>query len=106
MRRLIFRFILRFLPASIIEELPEDRVQLQLERGRKAKALMEDETLSEAMKEIETRLTQQWVAMPSHNTEGRETLFHQVAALHAIRGQLKFWADDAFYIAAQIKKRR
>jgi fructosamine-3-kinase len=104
--RLWLRFVLRFLPAAVVTQLPDDRVQLQLERGRRAKTLMADETLAEAMSEIEARLTQQWSNTASHNAESRESLFHQVAALHAIRGQLKVWADDAFYLAAQIEKRR
>lgn len=102
----LHRLILSFLPASVVVELPEDRTQLALERGRRARSVLADDILIDAFAEIEGRLKEQWVNAPSLATEARETLFHQVAALQSVQSQLKTWADDATFIAAQIEKRR
>jgi len=100
------KLILRLLPASVVNELPEDRVQRGLDRGRRSAGLLADEVLTEAFDSIEARLTDQWRATPSHSKDEREALFHQVAAVQSVRAQLKAWSDDAKFVAAQIEKRR
>lgn len=105
-RRLILRFVLRFLPAPVAVELPEDRTQLALDRGRRASNLLADETLHEAFRSIEDKLADEWRNSASASQEKREVLFHQVAALQSVRDQLKRWSEDAVFIAAQIEKRR
>lgn len=102
----LVRLILRFLPASVVAQVPEDRAQLALDRGRRAEGLLNDETLAEAFNEIEAKLTDEWRRSADPSNEKREALFRQVAALQSVRGQLKAWSDDAKFIAAKIEKAR
>lgn len=100
----LVRFLIRYLPEPVIQQLPEDRAQLALDRGRRADVLMADETFTEAFGEIEARLTEQWRKSADASHEQREALFRQVAALQSVRGQLKAWSEDAKFIAARIEK--
>ena len=103
-RAFIRRLVLRWLPASIVSELPEDRVQLALQRGRRADDLLSDPVLSEAFAEIEAKLSSEWRDSASISHEKREVLFHQVSAIQSVRAQLKRWSEDAVYLAARIEK--
>lgn len=100
------RLILRLLPRAVIHELPEDRTQLALDRGRRSQYLLTDETLAEAFAEIEAKLLDGWKSTPSPAAQQREAIFNQVAALQSVRDQLKRWSEDAKFVAAQIEKRR
>lgn len=103
-RAFLRRLILRWLPASLLSELPEDQVQRALMRGRRSAALLADETLSEAFAEIEAKLSAEWRDSASLSQDKREVLFHQVAALQSVRSQLKRWSEDAVYLADRIEK--
>lgn len=100
------RLLIRFLPASVVVGLPEDRALLALDRGRRADMLLNDETLIEAFRDIEVRLTNEWRNSASASKEMRETLHHQVAAIQSVRDQLRRWSEDAKFIAAKLEKAR
>lgn len=102
----LVRLILRFIPASVVVQVPEDRVQLALDRGRRSEGLLNDVTLQEAFAEIEAKLTEEWRRSADPSNDKREALFRQVAALQSVKGQLKAWSEDAKFIAAKIEKAR
>lgn len=104
--RLLLRLALRWLPPSVVLDLPRDRVELALDRGRRAEALLADEVLIAAFQEIEGGLTSQWRDTPTSAKEARESLFYQVAATQSVLAQLQAWAEDARFVAAQIERRR
>lgn len=81
-----------------------DRIEAILERGRRAKAALGDETVVEAINHIADQLQAQWRATTSPMTAHRESLFHQVAAMDSIKRQLKQWVDDAAFEQAKLDK--
>ena len=104
--RFLARLMLPLLPRAVAVELPEDRTQAALDRGRRAQVILADPALAEAFGAIEQRLADEWRNSASASKEKRDVLFHQVAALQAVRDQLKRWSEDAVFLAAQIEKRR
>jgi hypothetical protein len=81
-----------------------DRVEAILQRGRRAKDVLENETVVEAIDHIADRLQAEWRATNSPMAAHRESLFHQVAAMDAIKRQLTQWAADAAFEQAKIDK--
>lgn len=81
-----------------------DRIQAIIERGRRARAVLADETVTEAFDHISEQLQGQWRSTTAKMTEHREILFHQVAALDAVRAQLVSWRDAADFEQAKLDK--
>lgn len=81
-----------------------DRIQAILERGRQARAVLDDPTVMQAMDHISEQLQRQWRATTAKMTETRESLFHQIAGLDATRAQLKAWVEQADYEQKQLDK--
>lgn len=103
-KRLYHRLLLALLPVVKVEPLPEDRVQAQLDRGRRARALLDDATLNEALDEIRGRITAEWQDTAAVSKDKREVLYQQVAAVDALKGQLTRWAEDQVYLSARLEK--
>lgn len=81
-----------------------DRIQAILDRGRRARAVLEDDTVGEAFDHIAAQLQKQWRSTTAPMTEHRETLFHQVAAIDAVRSQLRQWVEAADFEQAKLDK--
>lgn len=81
-----------------------DRVQAILERGRQARAVLDNETVMAAMDHITDQTQKQWRATTAKMTETRESLFHQIAGLDAVRAQLKLWVEQADHEQRQLDK--
>lgn len=81
-----------------------DRVEAILQRGREARAVLENETVLHAMDLITERLQRDWRSTTANMTQRREELFFQIAAMDAVRGQLKAWVEQADYEAKQADK--
>lgn len=81
-----------------------DRLEAIFDRGRRAKAVLEDETVTEALDYISDSLLRQWRATTSTMTATRETLFHQIAATDALRAQLRSWVETAAFEQAKLDK--
>lgn len=81
-----------------------DRVEAILERGDRARALMGNATVAEAMDHITEQLVRQWRSTTAKMTDTRESLFHQIAAMDAVRAQLRSWVEQADFERAQIEK--
>lgn len=104
--RFLVRLMLRMMPPAVVVELPEDRTQAAIDRGRRAQSLINDPALDEAFGAIEQRLADEWRNSASASRDKREVLFHQVAALQSVRDQLKRWSEDAVFLAAKLEKQR
>ena len=81
-----------------------DRIEQIMERGRRARAVLDNETVTEALDHITAQLERQWRATTAKMTETRESLFHQVAAMDALRAQLKGWVEAADFEQKQLEK--
>lgn len=81
-----------------------DRIEAILDRGRRARAVLEDATVTEAMDFITEALQRQWRATTAKMTDTRESLFHQIAAIDATRAQLKNWVEDARFEQDKLDK--
>jgi hypothetical protein len=67
----------------------------RLARGRKAKDVLSSEMIAEALDFLTDRACAEWRGSASANYDAREEAFRQVAAIDALKAQLKVWADDA-----------
>ncbi len=47
----------------------------EIHLGNQAKRILEDEIFTDAVKKIEERLNQEWLASPLRDTEAREKIF-------------------------------
>lgn len=65
-----------------------DKTERDIFRGERAARLLEDELLQEAFATIEQEYTNQWLASPARDHEGREKLYLMVKTLHRFRSEL------------------
>lgn len=75
-----------------------------LDRGRRAKAVLEDATVMEAIDYIATHLTQQWRCTATAQAPHREALHAQIAGLDALKMQLRGWVDQAKHLETKLAK--
>lgn len=75
-----------------------------IDRGRRARDLIDNETLREALTAMEEDATARWQASPSRDTEGREVLYHHMQAILELRVTLESWAEAAMSEAAKLDK--
>jgi hypothetical protein len=81
-----------------------DRIEAAIRQGERARVVLENSTVTEAMDHISAQLQKQWRATTSAMTQRREELFHQVAALDAIRAQLRSWQEAGEFEQAKLNK--
>lgn len=75
-----------------------------LERARRARAVLNDATVTEAFDFIADRLTADWRNTNGAQAAHREVLHAQIAGLDSVRRQLAAWVDQAKGI--EIKRER
>jgi hypothetical protein len=68
--------------------IDEARERASAERGRHAKALLDDPLLSEAFGAVDARLVEAWRATPMADTQGRERLHLATVLLGRVRAAL------------------
>lgn len=83
-----------------------DRIEAIMERARRARAVIEDATVIEAIDHIANETQKRWRSTTAGMAEARETLFHQIAALDAIKAQLKAWVEQAEFEQQKIDKQQ
>jgi hypothetical protein len=66
----------------------EDKLAAAIERGARAKALLENDLLREAFDKLEDDYTAAWKTWPAADTQGRERLWQAVNVLGKVRGHL------------------
>ena len=65
-----------------------DKLAAAVERGQRAKTLLENELLQEAFKTLEDDYTAAWKTWPAADTAGRERLWQAVNVLGKVREHL------------------
>ena len=65
-----------------------DKLQAAVDRGQRAKTLLENELLQEAFKTLEDDYTAAWKTWPAADTAGRERLWQAVNVLGKVRDHL------------------
>jgi len=68
--------------------MTEDKLQRDIVRGARAKALMDDELLQEAFTRLEADYIGAWRATPARDTDARERLWQAVNVLGKVRDHL------------------
>jgi hypothetical protein len=68
--------------------MTEDKLQRDIVRGARAKALMDDELLQEAFAKLEVNYIGAWRATPARDTDARERLWQAVNVLGKVRDHL------------------
>jgi hypothetical protein len=68
--------------------MTEDKLQRDIVRGARAKALMDDELLQEAFAKLEANYIGAWRATPARDTDARERLWQAVNVLGKVRDHL------------------
>ena len=72
-----------------------DKLQAAVDRGQRAKTLLENELLQEAFKTLEDDYTAAWKTWPAADTAGRERLWQAVNVLGKVRDHLARVVADA-----------
>lgn len=60
----------------------------EIHLGNRAKAILEDEIFTDAVKKIEDRLNQEWLNSPLRDTEAREKIFLMRKMLETIINEI------------------
>jgi ribosomal protein S7 len=60
----------------------------EIHLGNQAKRILEDEIFTDAVKKIEDRLNQEWLASPLRDTEAREKIFLMRKMLETIINEI------------------
>jgi hypothetical protein len=66
----------------------EDKLAAAIERGARARALLDNELLQDAFKTLEDDYTAAWKTWPAADTAGRERLWQAVNVLGKVRDHL------------------
>jgi hypothetical protein len=66
----------------------ENKLAAAIERGARAKAVLENDLLREAFDKLEDDYTAAWKTWPAADTAGRERLWQAVNVLGKVRGHL------------------
>ena len=74
------------------------------ERGLKAKALLEDELLLEAMEAIKAEAIRQWCEAPARDVEGRERLWLMVKITEKFEANLHTHIAKGEFASAKLAK--
>ncbi len=72
----------------------EDKRRDRINRGQQAQFLIENPMFQEVMATLETEYLTQWKSAKD-SPDKRESLWHCVSNLEAIRKKLNWWIDDA-----------
>lgn len=83
--------------------IDEPRERAAAERGRHARALLDDPMLSEAFATVETALIEAWRNTPARDADGRERFYAHVKALAKVREALGEVATNGEMSAATLR---
>jgi len=78
--------------------------QDDLNRATKARLLLEDQMLQDALKAIETEVVSQWTACPARDTEGKEALWQLMKTAQKFRAILIGHIETGKLATAQLAK--
>lgn len=82
-----------------------DKTEEQIRRGERAAQLLADELLQESFAIIEREYTEQWLASPARDNEGREKLYLMVKTLHRLKLELQTTLETGAIAKATLAQR-
>jgi hypothetical protein len=88
---------------EIIERTRMTDLRREANRGQRAKAILEDEIVSEALDAIEVELRTDWEGSRPDDTAGREVSYRMLRAAKAFRERLRKVIDDGSVAQAEIE---
>lgn len=62
-----------------------------VQRGRRADALLADDLLKQAFSEVRANIVRAWETSKAIETDTREILYHKLHALDSVKAQLEEW---------------
>lgn len=71
-----------------------DKLADDIERGQRAKRLLEDDLLTGAFEALETTYLAAWKSTKYNDTDGRERLWQAIQVVGLVRAQLESYARD------------
>lgn len=80
--------------------------ELERDRGQRARRLLEDDLYQEAFTTVEAKLMSEWAASKPLDREVRETIFHQIGLLKALKAHLESVMRDGDFAAKSIEQKR
>lgn len=78
--------------------------QDDLNRATKARMLLEDQMLQDALKAIESEVVEQWTACPARDTEGKEALWQLMKTAQKFRSILTGHIETGKLAASQMAR--
>ena len=79
-------------------------LEKEQQRGYRAKALLEDEIFTEAIKKVSDELDLEWINSPVRDIEGREKIYMMKRMLNVLLVQLKSVMETGKLATKQINK--
>jgi signal transduction protein with GAF and PtsI domain len=89
--------------AAIIDRNRMTDLQREANRGQRAKAILEDEIVTEALDAIEAGLRAGWEGSRAEDTADREDAYRMLRAAKAFRERLRKVIDDGAVAQAEIE---
>jgi|TARA_Y100001938_G_C7980242_1_gene374008 hypothetical protein len=68
--------------------MSEDKLRGEMDRGAKAKALLNNPMLKEAFEQLEKQYIEAWKISPNRDSEGRERIYLLMKSLDAVHAHL------------------
>lgn len=82
-----------------------DTTEREIQRGERARQLLQDELLQEAFATIEKGLTEQWQNSPVRDKEAREKLWLTLRCLKLVHGHLHSTLETGVMAKATLAQR-
>ena len=76
----------------------------EIQRGHRAKAILDDEIFAEAIQKVSTELDQEWLNSPIRATEGREKIYMMKKMLNVLLVQIQSVMETGKLASKQINK--
>ena len=71
-----------------------EKTQADIDKGRKASELLENELLKDALAAIEKEISDQWLACPARDKEGKEALWQLAKTIEKFRNILTGYVES------------
>lgn len=76
----------------------------EIQRGHRAKAILQDEIFAEAIQKVSIELDQEWLNSPIRDTEGREKIYMMKKMLNVLLVQIQSVMETGKLASKQINK--
>ena len=76
----------------------------EIQKGNRAKQILEDEIFAEAVQKVSEELRQEWLNSPIRDTEGREKIYMMEKMLNVLLVQIKSVMETGKLASKQVNK--